>query len=304
MTATVDTPEGVLLGVLRPGTPEWDAARAGLTITATEIAAVMGLSPWQSRYSLWHKKAGLPTQPFQPNPAMKWGIRLEDDVVEEFTETHPEYLVMETGTWQNKQRPWQRATPDRLLAHRDGDASDGIPIGIFEAKTSPFGDEWGADGTDEVPVYYRAQVIWQQDTLGLYARTPIGVLISGHDYRELYVDYDPDEAALMRKEAAEFLDTVRRGERPPIDEADATYQTVKQQPAGLDDTEVDIGMALAEQYRDLRDEEAKLTARGRRIRALIVDRLGPAKYATHLGERIAYRVANPDGTTRALQPIR
>lgn len=298
------TPTGVLLGQYTPGTPEWEKARAGLCITATEISAVLGLSPWQSPYSLWHKKAGLPTAPFVDNPHIEWGRRLEPAVFEKFADQHPEYLVMQTGTWQHKDRPWQRATPDRLLAHREGDASDGIPAVIAEGKTSPIGDEWGPDGTDEVPIYYRCQVIWQQDTLGLHTRTPVAVLIGGCDYRELHVDYDPTDAQLMRDAAERFLDSVRHGQRPPIDGADATYQTVKRQPTGLDDIEIDVGLNLARQYREVREEEAELTARGRQVRALILDRLGTAKYATALGERLAYRTVRDDGTTLALQPVR
>lgn len=304
-------PTGVLLGNYQPGTPEWERARAGLCITATEIAAVLGLSPpnWQSRYSLWHKKAGLPGPPFVDTPAIEWGRRLEPAVFQKFADEHPEYHVMPTGTWQHKDRPWQRATPDRLLAHRAPgtgviDLDHAVPAIIAEGKTSPIGDEWGPDGTDEVPIHYRCQVIWQQDTLGLHARTPVAVLIGGHDYRELYVDYDIDDAKVMREAAEEFLDTVRRGIRPDIDDAEATLQTVKRQPNGLEDVEVDIGPHLADRYRETREQETALAAKGRLVRALVLDRLGTAKYAASLGERLAYRTVRPDGTTHALQPVR
>jgi putative phage-type endonuclease len=297
----IETPTGVLLGNFTPGTPEWEQARGGLCITATEIAAVMGLSPWQSRFSLWHKKAGLPTPPFEVSPQIEWGNRLEPAVVGKYEDEHPEHLLMPTGTWRHADRPWQRATPDRLIAHREDGASDGQPIGIFEAKTSPYGDDWGPHGTDEVPIYYRCQVIWQQDTLGLHARTPVGVLIGGCDYRELYVDYDEGDAKLMRDAAVEFLRTVEAGERPPIDGSDATYQTIRVQPNGLEDRDVEIPAEDAARYetaqRQMAGAKTELTA----AKGVLLDHIGDGKRAVVGERRIAYRTVR-GGKTYSLNP--
>ena len=58
MTAPVlDTPTGVLIGTFSPGSEEWLAARAD-GLGGSEVAAVLGLSPFESRFSLWHRKAG------------------------------------------------------------------------------------------------------------------------------------------------------------------------------------------------------------------------------------------------------
>lgn len=292
------TPTGVLLGTFEPGTPEWDAARAGLCITATEIAAVLGLSPWQSPFSLWHKKAGLPTAPFQSNPAMKWGSRLEDDVFEEFAEQHPEYQIAETGTWRHRDRPWQRATPDRLLVDADG------RLRIGEGKTSPFGDDWGPAGSDLIPIYYRCQVVWQQDTVGLYDPAHVALLVSGHDYREYVVEYDAMDAEIMRGAAERFLDSVRRNERPPIDGADATYQTIRVQPTGREDIDVEISAELAADYEIAQQAAKASAAEVTRARGRILDAIGNGYRAVHNDRRIAYRTVNPDGTTLALQPYR
>lgn len=309
MTNTATAPAAELMGVFTPGTSEWNEARAGLCITATEIAAVLGLSPWQSRFSLWHKKAGLATPPVEVTPAMKWGSRLEDDVFEEYAERHPEHFVATTGTWRNIERPWQRATPDRLLypigPNPAWDGTAGIaahPIGIAEAKTSPYGDDWGPDGTDQVPIYYRCQVIWQQDTLGLHARVPVCVLISGCEYRELYVDYDPDDAALMRKAARKFLDDVAAGVRPAIDTSDATYQTIRVQPNGREDRDVEIPTELAAEYDANRAAVTAAEDQLRGTKSRLLDAIGNGYRAVDGERRIAYRTVKPDGTTKALQP--
>lgn len=291
MTVT-ETPTGILLGTFTPGTPEWDKARAGLCITATEIAAVLGLSPWQSRFSLWHKKAGLPTPPFTPSAAMEWGIRHEPTVAAKYAEMHPELTLTETGTWRHVDREWQRATPDRLADDR-----------LVEIKTATVDDGWGEPGTDEVPIYYRCQVIWQMDTLG-YRRTDVGLLVGNCDYREYTVEYDEDDAYVMRSAAEEFLADVRNGTRPPIDGADATYQTIRVQPDGLEDRDVEIPFGTVCRWDAAYEAHQIADAELTKVRGEVLDLIGNAKRAVCESRRIAYRTVRDDGTTLALQPYR
>jgi len=289
----METPTGVLLGEFTPGTPEWEAARAGLCITATEIAAVMGLSPWQSPFSLWHKKAGLPTAPFVPSPQMKWGNRFEDDVVEEYAERHPEHPLVSTGTWQHKDRPWQRATPDRFAGNR-----------IVEIKTAGSDIGWGPEGSDILPVYYRCQVLWQQDTLGLFEPAHLAVLILPYDYREYVIEYDKADAQILRHAAAQFLNSVETGKRPPIDDADATYQTIRVQPNGREDVDVEIPFGTVCRWDDAYEQHRKSEAALATVRSEVLDQIGNGYRAVCEGRRIAYRTVTDDGTTRALMPYR
>jgi putative phage-type endonuclease len=297
-------PDGVLIGHLTPGTAAWDEARAGLTITATEIAAVVGLSPWMSRFTLWHKKAGLNVAPFEMTPAIEWGLRLEDAVASKWQDEHPGQLAAPAGTWRHREREWQRATPDRLI-YPQPEVEFEPPeqaTALLEVKTSPFGDEWGPSGAEDgVPVWYRCQVIWQMDVLGL-SRTEFAVLISGHDYREYVVEYDEAEAKILRDAASQFLDEVRDGQRPPIDGADDTYQTIRVQPDGFDDVDVEIPLEDAARY-ELAQEASKaaaveLTA----AKGIVLDRIGTGRRAVANGRRIAYRIPKADGTTKSLNP--
>ncbi|MGH3923507.1 MAG: YqaJ viral recombinase family protein, partial [Pseudonocardiaceae bacterium] len=90
-----------LLGYFEPGSPEWHTARED-GLGGSEIAAVMGLSPWESRFSLWHRKAGR-LDPVQESPEMEWGKRLEDVIAIKFGECHPELDVVRTGLWRNRE---------------------------------------------------------------------------------------------------------------------------------------------------------------------------------------------------------
>ena len=297
-------PEGVLIGHLTPGTAAWEEARTGLTITATEIAAVVGLSPWMSRFTLWHKKSGLPVGPFEMNPAIEWGSRLEDAVAQKWEDEHPGMLAAPAGTWRHRERTWQRATPDRLVYPQPANEFE-IPdtaTGLLEVKTSPFGDEWGESGADDgVPVWYRCQVIWQMDTLGL-RRTRFALLIGGWDYREYTVDYDEAEAKTLREAAVKFLDEVRDGIRPPIDSADDTYQTIRVQPDHFDDVDVEIPAQDAARYENAQAASKAATAELTAAKSVVLDHIGTGRRAVVGDRRIAYRIAKPDGTTKSLNP--
>jgi putative phage-type endonuclease len=288
--ATATAPEGVLLGSFMPGTPEWNEARKGLCITATEIAAVVGLSPWTSKFTLWHKKAGLPSAPFEPSPEMKWGVRFEDDVAEEFAERHPEHPLLHTGTWKHREREWQRATPDRL--HGDS---------IVEIKTAASPEGWGPDGSDEFPLHYRCQVLWQQDTLGLHRPARLAVLILPYDYREYVVEYDEAEAKILRDAAVQFLTDVEAGHRPPIDGATDTYQTIRVQPDGIEDRDVEIPAELVARWDNAYSALAAASADLTQVRGEVLDLIGNGRRAVCGDRRIAYRTVR-DGATYSLHP--
>lgn len=282
----------VRLGTWAPGSTEWLSARAS-GLGGSEIAAVLGLSPWESRFSLWHKKKGL-AAPEPDNDAMRRGRLLESVVAEWFAAEHPEYRVRRTGTWASRVRPWQVATPDRLLSAVAGRA-------LLEIKTATDTAEWGEPGTDEVPVYYRAQVMWQLDTLGL-RRAHVAVLTSGLNFREYVVDWNLAEAEVLRTAGREFLDTVERDERPDIDEHGATYRVVRELHPDIDDVEVEIEPALAERYRRAVAEHKVAEAAKQQATAEVLDALGSGRRAVVAGESIAIRVPGRGDAPPSLRP--
>ncbi|MFC7330776.1 YqaJ viral recombinase family protein [Marinactinospora rubrisoli] len=293
-----------LLGDWEPRSPEWHAARA-TRLGGSEIAAVLGLSPWESRFSLWHRKRGLAGEQ-EENAPMSWGRRLETPIAEAFAEYHPELVVTSAGTYVSTVRDYQLANPDRLLYDP---ACPGVPTALLEVKTARDDLGWGAPGTDEIPVYYRCQVLWYLDALGL-TRAYVAVLISGSDYREYVVDINPDdeavqvEIATLGTEGDLFMRSVRDGVRPDIDGSTATYQTIRQLPDGVVDEDVEIPAGLAEDYLSALDTYTAAKAEKQRLAGEVLDRIGDGRRAAVAGERIATRVVNADGTTKCLKPAR
>lgn len=271
----------VALGRWEPGSPEWHAARAS-GIGGSEIAPILGLSPFESRFSLWHRKAQM-IGPVEESPEMEWGKRLEPAIARKFMDEHPEYSFDRTGwTFAHPDRPWQIANPDLY-----GDE-------LVEVKCSRSGDGWGEPGTDEIPIYYRQQVLWYMDVLGV-DHAHVACLVSGSDYREYQVAYNATEAAQLRDAAAEFLATLAANERPDIDEHTATYQVIKELHPDIDDVEVDVDDQLAHQF--LRARAAAKTAgeAEQLAKNLLADHMGTARKAVWEGRTLATRQARGEG---------
>ena len=154
-----------LIGTYRAGSSEWhEARRAGLG--GSEIAAVVGLSPWESAWHLWQVKAGNLEPSNLDSVRLRIGSHLEDAVVAEGR--HRGHFMRRTGMWRHEGRQWQLAEPDRLLTKT---ARGRRPVGVFEAKTvdPSMAWEWGPDGggADDIPPHYRAQVAWYLSCLDL-----------------------------------------------------------------------------------------------------------------------------------------
>ena len=283
------------LGNYAIGSAEWHAARAE-GLGGSEIAAVLGLSPWASRFALWHRKSGLIEEQLE-TPAMSWGKRLEDPIAQKWADDHPEFRMRKTGTWRSKAREWQIGNPDRLLAGSRVDSA------ILEVKTAHGMDahEWGESGTDQIPVYYRCQGMWYLDVFGM-TTCHFAVLIGGSDYREYTITFDMDEAWVMREAAEEFLASVRDGQRPDIDESNSTYQTVRQLHPDIDGTDKEIDAGVAAQYLAACTAERSAKNWKRRASSELLDAMGTAKYAVIDGERFAMRTAVGDNTPH-LRPV-
>ncbi len=295
MTTTVEAgtvvpaPGPIVLGHFEPGSDAWHAARAN-GIGGSEIAAVLGLSPYESRFSLWHRKKGL-IGPVEESEEMYWGKEHEPAICRRFAREHPELDVTPAPTYCHPDRPWQIANPDRHAG-----------LDLFEAKTARDAEGWGEQGTAQIPVHYRAQCLHYMDVTGA-RRCWVGVLIAGSEYREYVVDYDPADALMQRQAGAEFMRTLAAEERPPIDGHSATYQAIREIPEGLDPIDIEITTELRDRFYAAQDAAwtagDELTA----CKGELLDAIGTGQRAVCERERIATRTVR-NGSTYSLMPAR
>lgn len=235
--------------------PAWYEAR-DRGVSASDIAVILGISPYDSAFNLWWRR-----HTAEPGDRVKGeaeqrrtsrGSRVEPLVIEDFESEHPEFAVRPCGLVRNVNRHWQLATPDSLVYERYAGTKfyhswvGAAPIAVLEAKTAGGGEGFGDRGTDQIPLHYRAQVIWQMDVLGLtVAYVPVWV---GFDYREYVVEYDAEDAEWMREQAQAFLQSLEDGEPPEIDEHPMTTRRLKQMHPTVIDGSVEIPEPIVNQY--------------------------------------------------------
>lgn len=264
-----------------PGSPEWLRY-----MTASKISAVMGTSPWDSPFSMWHRMAGhLP--PVDLTDAMEYGNAMEGAILQwlagklDLDLTGPEWIT-------HPHHPRFAATPDAL--HQDGTCW--VPV---EAKTARDAWEWGPSGSDgPIPAGYYDQVQWQMFVMGApYALIGADVAMSLRHYR---IEADKERQAELEVVAADFLHSLDMGEAPPIDGATSTYLAVRQLHPEIDDVDAVIPDRLALPWLTARAALAPHAAAELAARSLIADHMGTARRAVWNGVPILYRAAKNGGT--------
>lgn len=263
------------LGVFEPGTDVWwDARRGGLG--GSEIAAVVGLSPWTSAYTLWQQKAGNVTRDEGFDEFKIWlGHQLEEAVCQAWMLKGENRFLKPTGMWVNEDRPFQFADPDRLIV---SGANGRKARGIFEAKTADSSKsyEWGSSGggNDDIPPYYLTQVLWYLSTFGLEEGW-LGVIISGREYREYRIRSSAEDEAWLIREAESFLASLEAGIPPDIDGSDSTFRSIKALHPDVDpEQDQVITLAEARDFLNVYQAWKNSEAEWQHAKNLAADRLG------------------------------
>jgi putative phage-type endonuclease len=246
------------LGV-RAGSKRWAALRQ-TGIGASEIAQALGIAPpsWGSPMALYLRKRGEVPE-VHDNARMRWGRLLEGAILKRFLECHPEFRdgpQLTARLYRSGQREWQLATPDAVVfdkrygfAYDKGArrTADGVPV-VVEIKTASSRDGWGEERSDEVPVYYRAQVLQNMDVVGAdVAWMP--VLFNGSDYREYRIERDKDDVNILRARGAQFWRMVQDGTPPTMDGLEATTRAMKVAWGIEDDKTTQVPRDLIERLR-------------------------------------------------------
>lgn len=259
-----------------PDDERWhELRRAG--VSASEIAAVLGISPWESPFSLyWRKVNGwtldgtdiMLAGRYVEDAAASWWIA-ECDPLENL-ELGP------AGLYAHPDRPWQLATPDRLILspcdwcdgrtlRTDPHTGDPAPcqgcggtgaagpvLGLLECKWVAYSwDGWGEPGTDDIPVYYRAQALQQADVMGV-DEVHFAVLGPGGFRQYGPIRRDEKDLRVMRSAGAAFAERLESGEAPNLDGHSATLAALSRLHPTVGEGDVEVPVELAETYRRAR----------------------------------------------------
>lgn len=277
---------------LEVGSPDWLKV-----MTASKVAAVLGVSPWESPRSLWHKMRG-DVPPEEQTDEQSRGHYLEPAVLAWFFDQHPELVRSDlAGTFVRD--GWMGATPDAVARYRS-DADGTWPV---EAKTAADAGEWGQPGTDEIPVYYAAQCMWTMHVLGV-GRIYVPMLGPYLEFAAYVVEYDPATGTAIEAKCRAFVDSLAGDEPPPVDSHPETYATLRRvNPDIVNGTEVQLPETLVREYIAAKSGLNTAKSAMTRVNSALAEQMGTAQKAMH-GRALIARRQNTSKGTPAIYPGR
>ncbi|MDJ0490639.1 YqaJ viral recombinase family protein [Rhodococcus qingshengii] len=265
-------------------------------MSASKISQLLGLcSPkWGDEFTLWHEMR-FERHLEKQTDVMARGHEFEPLIREWFARDHPHLEVRLTSTWAHKDRAWQTADPDA-----EAWTTDGV-LELVEIKTANDihdRDEWGEPGSDEIPLKYRAQAIWQMATIGarrvhfavcgpfeLFERKP----------RYFVVEFDAADAALLLDRAEKFMQSLALGIEPArVNPSDKTMMAVRHKNTWIEDIPVELPDEIGEPYVASRGE-CQECRRAKESSIRVLEFMGSAKRASYRGATVAHRINGRKG---------
>lgn len=218
-------------------------------IGSSDVAAILGLSPYRTPYETWEVITGR-TPPFEGNEHTRRGEIMESAIAQLYKERTGQHLEVRPSGWTHPKYPYMVAHPDF------------VDIGgrLVEIKCPRRMDAWGKEGTDDIPDEYYCQVLFQ---------LALGMLEEALDEEahvvpfcgEMFiypVHYKSGLADdVIQRLAAWFEQYVTKDEPPPPqNEADCQkrWQVVKGKTVEADGNTV----LLVQRYRELQQQKKEI----------------------------------------------
>lgn len=188
----------------------------------SDVAGVLGLSPWQSPWSVWADKVGLLPLDADATDAQEFGLMAEPMLRDYFHRRTGLHVIGAQTAITHPDHPWARVTLDGYVAEHPGADLDGV-LGVFESKTT------SEPAWTEVPIYYQCQAQWAMWVTG----QPVcwfGVLHFAYGrvtFRVYEFHRDNTDIATLEDRCRRFwFDHVTTGIPPATDGHDATLAAI------------------------------------------------------------------------------
>jgi predicted phage-related endonuclease len=284
-------------GYLAPGSDEW--ARI---ITPSKVAAILGVSRWESPYRLWHRMKGL-VPPDAPKDAFDLGHDMEAYAAARWLRRNPGWHVSR-GEVQFHPPAGHYDFP--CVGTIDRRASRGSWRRVVEVKMARNQTDleaWGDDLSGECPEDYAAQITAQRMFVAAAqpgaAWLPVShLLVVGPYFNErIYeIDYDPSVAAWIIEECSAFWASLQHDTPPPLDDSVATYECLKALHPDIEKGEaVNIEPGLALDYLETKAFEKQAKALAQLATNRLAAAMKRAQYARVGDVTVADRRSNGKG---------
>lgn len=166
---------------------------------SSDIAAILGLSPWATPVDVFFAKMGMP-KPIDADKQRLFnrGKRMERVILDMLEEERGIEFIAKGARYRDPEYPW-------MAAEIDAEAIiDGEHVNIECKSVHPMAAyKFGEEGTDEIDVGYAAQASFGQMVTGR-RRTMFAVLVGADNLSVYWLDRDAETIAGIRAKAIDF----------------------------------------------------------------------------------------------------
>ena len=266
-------------------------------IGGSDVAAILGVSPWKSPFRLYQEKTGAYVEEITPakqrifDRGHRWEPVVVEMLIDELQDRgHDVQIIARNARYLDRYFPYLACELD-LELRIDGEEHNA------EIKTvHPFAaKDWGEQDTDEIPIYYAAQVMH-----GLMVkprkRAIVAALIGVDDLRLHQIARDDETIAAIRAKEVEFWRRVQDRDAPEPTTADDVkwlYARDGGEVMEADDALVILVDNLRAKKQALKHYETSVEHLSTQIKC----RMGDAATLLFQGQKIATWKSNKDSRT-------
>ncbi|SFI76465.1 YqaJ viral recombinase family protein [Nitrosomonas sp. Nm34] len=261
-------------------------------IGGSDAASILGISPWKSAYTLYLEKIGesQEEQDQHKERIFARGKRLEPVVVEMLTDElqsrgHEVKIVARNERYGDPEHEFLKSEIDLELL------IDGEPVNGEIKTVHPFAaKDWGAEGSDEIPLYYISQVMH-----GLMIRPRqraiVAALIGADDLRIHYVDRDQELIDIIREKELLFWNRVISRDPPPVTSFEDIKHLYKKDHGIVIDADGEL-VSLCSQLREHKNAIKAAEQMAEDLSGKIKLLMGDASVVMHEGRKLCTWITN------------
>lgn len=246
---------------------DWqDYRKSQIGIGGSDVAVILGISPFKSPFGLWLEKTGQVKPKELTSENVEWGNLLEPVIRDKF--------ARETG-FETFVNPWvlQHDEHEFMIANVDGECIDpdyNGEKGILEIKTTDARNK--AQWEEGCPDYYMCQV---QHYLGVtgYQYAYICVLIGGNHFKYFKVERNDYVIDKIIEAELRFMDMINQKIPPEISHQLSDSEWLAECYPNARDVEVDMPKhieIMAWRYTEIQSDMKELEKEAQHLKNLIL----------------------------------
>ena len=265
-------------------TPEdFDVRRTG--VGGSDIAAVLGISPYKSAYEVYEEKVNGLKQDLSDNEKVVWGQLLEEPIAKRYEQVTRKKLSI-TNIIRSGDYPFLIASPDRVISNE----KRGLEIKAVGEHTKHL---WGESGSQLIPEYYYLQIAHYMLVLD-YQAWDVAALIGGQELRIYSFERDKEIDDLIIQGAFDFwTNHVQKKIAPPKDYSKPdVQQLIKRKNNLVSEACVELPdeyVAIVNQLEEAKEQIKRYQSLQKEVESKLLDVIGEAGKALLPDGRMFYR---------------